>query len=188
MNPAECGWKNFDAMGIGVAVAYLDWLDEYHVYSEDDLPILVAAMVDAEVISGFNISRFDLPLVEATLKRTGVRIIEGWESLLAKVYDPMLDVCASLGVQVPRGWNLQNIAKSNLSIIKNGDGADAPALYQAGKHARLATYCIQDVRVETHLFRHCRDYRNLKNRFIKMGEEVVVPLRQMDALAKRHGF
>lgn len=186
-NPAdkEVGWKNYEAMGISFACAYLSWVDEYRLYTEDDLLLLVADMLEADVITGFNITNFDFPLLEATLLRKGWRLIRGWDGVMKKVYDPMRDICATLNVHIPRGWNLDNVAKSNLTITKNGDGAHAPKLYAEQKWGRLGTYVIQDVRVEWHLFQHCRKHKTLKNVFIKMGEPVVVELKQMAALLER---
>lgn len=179
------GWKNYDAMGISFACAYLDWLDEYRLYTEDDLLLLVADMLEADVITGFNILKFDFPLLEAAILRNGWRVVSGWGSILAKVYDPMQEICLALRVTIPKGWNLDNVAKSNLTITKNGDGAHAPKLYAEQKWGRLGTYVIQDVKVEWHLFRHCRRHGSLKNIFIKMGEPVVVELKQMAALLER---
>ena len=187
-NPAVVGWRNYEKQGISFACAYLDWVDEYHLYTEDDLVLLIASMCDADVITGFNILNFDFPLLQATCARNGVRILEGWDSFIAKSYDPMTDICEALGVKIPKGWNLDNIAKSNLTVCKNGDGAKAPGLYQSGQWGRLGSYVIQDVKTETHLFRHCRDKRALQNNFIKMGEAVSVPLPRMDALCEKFGI
>jgi DEAD/DEAH box helicase domain-containing protein len=185
LNPAVVGWKNFAGMGVSFACAYLDWLDEYRLYTEEDLPLLCKDMLEADVVTGFNIVNFDLPLLWATLERIGWRILEGKELILAKVYDVMQDICESTGMAIPKGWKLDNVAKSNLTICKNGDGAYAPVLYEKGQWGRLATYVIQDVKVEYHLFRNCRAHLRLHNIFITPGVDKVIELPQMKRLLEK---
>ena len=51
------------------------------------------------------------------------------------------------------GWNLNSCAEGTLEgLKKTNDGAMAPLLWQDGKYAELATYVIQDVKIEHKLF------------------------------------
>ncbi len=184
-NPGIVGWKNYTGMGVSFACAYLDWVDEYRLYTEEDMPLLLTDMLAADVVTGFNILNFDIPLFKATLEKVGWRVVDGWDTMLAKLYDPMQDICEALGVKIPKGWNLDNVAKSNLTICKNGNGADAPGLFERQAWGRLGTYVIQDVKVEYHLFKFCRANLRLHNTFIKPGETVTIPLAGMKRLLEK---
>ncbi len=155
-NPAEVGWKNFAEQGISYGCAWLSGCDEFRLYGEDRLHLLIEDMVQADLIVGFNILDFDMPLLKATAERVNDTPIpdQAWEPLLAKCYDILDDIRGALGTKFAKGWRLDDVAKATLTCKKNGDGALAPALWADGKHGELCTYVLQDVKVERELWRH----------------------------------
>jgi len=184
------GWNDKINMGISFGAAYLDWVDEYRIYGEENIGKLINDMEESDIITGYNIIGFDMPLLSETWARVWAAGVRDTKTLdpekppqipQDKVYDPFHDIKKSLGNNYPKGWNLDNVAKSNLpDICKNGDGAMAPILFQQGRIAELATYVIQDVKVEKELFRYCWENGTLKNDVTAD----VIKLRGMEKLKK----
>ncbi len=110
-----------------------------------------------------------MPLLRATVERVrGAGIPqEIWDVLLAKCYDVLDDIREALGTKYAKDWRLTLVAQSNLSIDKNGDGAMAPDLWKAGRHAELCTYVLQDVKVERELWRLVLAQGFVLNKFTK---------------------
>lgn len=165
-NPAEVGWKNFAAQGISYGCAWLSGCDEFRLYGEERLNLLIDDMFAADLIVGFNILDFDMPLLRATAERVdGVAIQDSrWDLLLVKCYDMLDDIREALGTKFAKGWRLQQVAAANLGCNKNGDGAEAPQLWLDGKHAELCTYVLQDVKVERELWRYVLEQGQVWNR------------------------
>jgi hypothetical protein len=155
-SPPEVGWKNYAAQGISYGCAHLSGRDEFRLYGEETLLGLVEDMVAADLVVGFNILDFDLPLLRATVERAHALSASyiNWDHLEAKAYDVLDDIRDSLGTKFAKGWRLDDVAGATLTCKKNGDGALAPGLWEAGRHAELCTYVLQDVKVERELWRH----------------------------------
>lgn len=166
-NPSEVGWKNFSAHGISFGCAYIYELDEYRIYGENDIHMLIMEMQDADLIVGFNIISFDMPLVRATFERVSGEPMDAalWDSLMAKCYDILDDIREALGTQYAKNWRLDQVAQSNITISKNGDGAEAPNLWKSGNYSKLATYVIQDVKVEKSLWEYVLKHGEVRNDF-----------------------
>jgi DEAD/DEAH box helicase domain-containing protein len=139
---------DFSAMGISLGAYYLHHADQYKIFGEDTLDELQKDFAEADLITGFNIIGFDIPLLKAVGQRLGIEI----DVPRDKVYDIFADIKYSLNNYFPKGWKLDNVAQSTLPFSKNGDGAEAPGLWQTGQIAKLATYVLQDVKVEKSLF------------------------------------
>lgn len=182
----EIGWKNFTAQGISYGCAHLSGCDEFRLYGEDNLEMLIGDMAEADLIVGFNILDFDMPLLRATVERVrGAGIPQDiWDVLLAKCYDVLDDIREALGTKYAKGWRLTNVAQENLSIDKNGDGAMAPDLWKNGKHAELCTYVIQDVKVERELWRYVLEQGQVWNRPV---QEKALRLNQIQKYRKLLG-
>ncbi len=185
-NPAVCGWKNYAAMGISFGCIHSDWNDESLVFGEDEILQAIEVMREADVITGFNILGFDNPLLKATLDRLEIAV-EDWTVLVEKCYDPFNCVKIATKSQIPKGWKLDNIAKSVLTVCKSGDGAEAPGLWQRGEHETLRSYVKQDVVVESELFKYCRKHKTLTNNFISILP-VTVGLVGMRALCEKFAW
>lgn len=183
-NPAEKGWRNYKDHGISIGCAFLDWINEYRFYYEDNIAELVNDLDLADVISGFNILNYDFNLLSATMERIGCFPENGFDHLLEKTYDPYQDICRALKVKIPGGWKLENLALSNLSIQKNGNGADAPGLYKNGDFDTLKSYVKRDVEVEYALFKYCREHGTLTNNFLGLSP-VTIQLSGMASLLEK---
>lgn len=137
-------WTTFDKMGISVACLFDYETGDNTVYLEDNLQELKNRLDRAEVIVGYNIIKFDNPLVAATLKCENT-----WDH---KCYDMLVEVRKSTGQAMPKGCKLDDVLHATFGIKKTEDGAQAPIMYQNGKIGRVVSYCLADVRRERMVF------------------------------------
>jgi DEAD/DEAH box helicase domain-containing protein len=157
-------WRDTDKMGVAVAVVYEFATDRYHVYLERDVPALRERLLRAERVSGFNIWKFDFPVIFGLSGQQ--RKIE----LAERTNDIFLRVGKALGVDEIRGpfdrlkgWKLDAICKGTLGQGKSGNGADAPKWYQAGELSRVISYCLDDVRLERDLVAYVDRHGHVKH-------------------------
>lgn len=150
----EVTWDRKDLMGISVGVLY-DWRDDSKtVYMDDNLPELADRLASADLVTGFNISDFDIPLLNATLAPHGV------QPIAPKVYDPLYWHRQALGgSKFTKGLRLDDhlLGTFGKEAMKIGHGEKAPIWWKEGKLGRLISYCIDDVKKESMLFSHIWD-------------------------------
>lgn len=147
-------WNDHHKMGISVAVAFDYKNMEYKVFLEDNLGDFVSLLNRADMISGFNILGFDIPLVIKTpphgkdMKREFVHYDMLFFSRLSTGWTP--------GARFPTGLRLDNHLESTFGkdFMKTEDGANAPILWQQKKYGRVIDYCLADVKREKTLFEH----------------------------------
>jgi len=140
--------------------AYASWLDKYLYFDEKNIGDLIKAIADADVVNGFNIFGFDVPLLKATLTRLGKPEKTG---MSGKCYDILADIRKTLGGAYPKGWTLDNIMQATFGIGKSHDGAEAPRMWQREEIAELYNYVTIDVFLEHKLFLHILDGKPIKN-------------------------
>jgi DEAD/DEAH box helicase domain-containing protein len=146
------GWENTELMGVGCAVLYEYQLNRFRLYGPEDVEELKARLLAAERITGYNIWRFDFPVIWGLPGRGRV------EELRPKCNDLLVRIWESLGLDAEqfsdlhKGWGLDAVARGTLGGGgKTGNGADAPIWFQAGQWAKLVDYCLEDVRLERDL-------------------------------------
>lgn len=145
------GWDDTHLMGVAVAVVYEYRTDRFRVYGAEHVKALQARLLAADRISGYNIWRFDFPVIWGLPARQRV------EALQLKTNDLLARIWRALGLDeekfsdLHKGWSLDIVAKSTLGIGKIGHGADAPKWFQAGQWAKVTNYCIDDVTLERDL-------------------------------------
>lgn len=143
------GWKSYDKMGISVGVAWDSLNDEYKIFMDDNIQELGKLLEEADIISGFNIEGFDLPLLEATLGRK-LKIKACYDVLKFSRYS----VGWKEGGKFPTGLKLDDHLEATYGkeFMKTAHGAEAPKMWQAGRLGTLVSYCVADVRREKELF------------------------------------
>jgi DEAD/DEAH box helicase domain-containing protein len=154
-NPVESlpgRWNDTDKMGVAVAVVYEFKSDRYHVYLEGDVAELRERILRADRVSGFNIYRFDFPVI------FGLHGRERKVELLPKTNDILRRIQSALGVDEDRGpfhlmkgWTLDACCKGTFGAGKSANGIEAPKWYQAGQISKVISYCLDDVRLERDL-------------------------------------
>lgn len=149
--PEGFGWDDTDKLGVSCAVVYDFNQDRFRVYGPNDVEELRQRLVDADRISGFNIWKFDYPVIWGLPGRSRVG------ELLLKTDDILRRIWQAQGLNPDTfsrdhaGWGLDAVCESTIQQHKNGHGAEAPKLYQAGKWSKLVDYCINDVKMERDL-------------------------------------
>lgn len=140
----DVGKQNLHKLRISV-VGTFDYLTQtYEIYEEKDLLKLERRLRETELLVGFNVRRFDLPVLAPYL-------FAPVENL------PVLDLLET--VEKVRGHraSLDSIAQPTLKLRKSGTGIDALALYQAGKMEELKRYCLDDVRLTKEVYDYGRE-------------------------------
>jgi DEAD/DEAH box helicase domain-containing protein len=149
------GWKDYDKMGISVGCSYNFKSDNYKLYFDDNLDELIQDLNASDMITGFNIKGFDLPLLakcpEVTLKLRP-------DLLIYDVLEYSRESCG--GSPYTKGLKLDNHLEGTFGLagMKNGHGANAPLLWQNKKLGELCTYVLRDVNREKALFAHCWEH------------------------------
>ena len=142
----EVGGKaKLHKLRISVAGVYDYLTDQFIAYEEKDMMIVDKRLQDIDLIIGFNIKRFDMPVLEPYLFMPTQNL---------PVFD-LLDV-----IEQVRGHraSLDSIAGPTLKQRKSGSGADALVLFQEGKIEALKRYCLDDVRLTRDIFEYgCRE-------------------------------
>ncbi len=137
---AEVGGRdNFRALKISIAVA-MDLPDRtVRTYQEADLAALVDHLYGADLVVGFNIRRFDYPVLSAYTDR--------------KLADlPTLDLLEEFERSAGFRVKLDSIAGATLGKGKSGDGLDAIRWFKEGKIDLIAKYCRDDVEITADLY------------------------------------
>jgi DEAD/DEAH box helicase domain-containing protein len=147
------GWDATDKLGVACACLYEFKGDRMRIYGPEDVPALKERLLKAERISGYNIYRFDFPVIWGLPQRG--RVLE----LKDKTNDLLMRIWKALGLEedainltaLHKGWSLDIVTKGTFGVGKIGYGGDAPKWYQAGQWARVTNYCADDVALERDL-------------------------------------
>jgi len=113
--------------------------DCYESYEEKDMMELDKKLQAADMIIGFNIRRFDMPVLQPYL-------FKNVEEL------PVLDLLD--GIERVRGHraSLDSVARATVKEGKSGDGSEALALFKEGRMEELKKYCLDDVRLTKEIY------------------------------------
>lgn len=137
----EVGRDNFHKLKVSVAGVY-DYADDtYRIYHESELMGLEKRMLSAELIIGFNIRRFDLPV----LKPYFFTPIEKF---------PLLDLMEEIEKVRGHRVSLQSVAQATLGTGKSGQGLEAVRLFHEGRMEELKKYCLDDVRITKEIYEY----------------------------------
>lgn len=131
-NPAE--------LGITVVGVYSYATDQYRPYLEEEIPELEQLLSNTTRVIGFNIKRFDFPVLQPYLKRIKVGEI------------PYLDLMEELEKVLGHRVSLQSLVTASLNASKSGSGLDAVRYYRNGEMEKLKKYCLDDVRLTKDLY------------------------------------
>ncbi len=123
-----------EVLGVSVVGTYCYRSDTYRVYDEKEIGALEERLSDKPLVVGFNIRRFDMPVLRPYLHFDPAIL-------------PMLDILEILHNQLGHRVSLQSVAEATLGAGKSGSGLDAVAYYRAGDFDSLRRYCEDDVKV-----------------------------------------
>ena len=135
----DVGKQNLHKLGVSVVGIYDYLTDSYESFEEKDLLRLDKRIREAELLVGFNIRRFDLPVFAPYL-------FTPIENL------PVLDLLEAIEKARGHRASLDSIAQPTLNLRKSGSGMDAISLFQEGKMDELKRYCLDDVRLTKEIY------------------------------------
>jgi DEAD/DEAH box helicase domain-containing protein len=178
------GWDNTERMGVAVACLWEFRTERMRIYGPDDVSALRSRLLKADRISGFNIWRFDFPVIWGQAREWWDRPALAQKELQAKLRpktdDMLRRIWQALGLNpdvfsdAHKGWGLDAVASDTLHARKIGYGGDAPKWFQAGQIQRVANYCADDVALERDLTIFVERYGYVLNR----GETLDIPTWQ----------
>lgn len=139
----DVGKQNLHKLKVSV-VGTFDYLNgSYETYEEKDLIQLDKRIRETDLLIGFNIRRFDLPVLAPYL-------FTPVENL------PVLDLLDAIEKVRGHRASLDSIAQPTLKLRKSGTGTDALALFREGKMEALKRYCLDDVRLTKEVYDYGR--------------------------------
>ncbi len=141
----EVGWNNFEALKVSGIGAYVYQTDQYVFFNESEFRAAAEFLEQAELLVGFGISRYDIPVLNATFQKT----LGKAPNLFAKNRVDLLD---EVELVTGRRISLNRLAQANLGESKLGNGSEAIGLYREGKLDELKAYCLKDVELTKRLY------------------------------------
>lgn len=143
------GWTDYARMGVSVMCAWDGNAAALpYIFLDDNLQTAAAIFDKYEIIGSYNGVNFDRNVLAAA----------GVEYDSRKDYDLLRELWRADGLDPDTferashsGYGLDAVAVGNLGFGKLGDGANAPALYAAGRRGELITYCLNDARITSML-------------------------------------
>lgn len=144
----EIGKSKVDSLAklkISVAGVYDYLTNEYRTYEEREMMELEKRLQTADFIIGFNIRRFDFPVLAPYLLFPVERL-------------PVLDLLDDIEKARGHRASLDSVARATIKQGKSGDGAEALVLFKEGRMDELKKYCLDDVRLTKEVYEYgCRE-------------------------------
>src|SRR3990167_2899839 len=123
--------------------------NRYDAYLEADIKTKLAPRLkDAELVIGFNIRRFDMPVLQPYLS---------YPVATLPVLDIMEEVVKNLGHRL----SLESIAQATLGKGKSGSGLDALKWFKEGRLDLITKYCLDDVKVTKEVYEYGKQHGRL---------------------------
>lgn len=153
------GWDATDKLGVACACLWECKTARMRIYGPQEVDALKHRLLQADRISGYNIWKFDFPVIWKYSREEwkSNRFLDFQNLLKPKTNDLLRRIWQALGLDpdffsdAHKGWSLDAVCRGTLGVGKIGYGGDAPKWFQAGQWARVANYCADDVALERDL-------------------------------------
>lgn len=141
----DVGRQNLHKLKVSVVCIYDYLTGKYESYEEKDIVRLEERLQNLGLMIGFNIKRFDLPVLAPYLFQSIDKI-------------PCLDLIDVVEKERGHRASLDSIAAPTLKVHKSGHGLEAITMYQEGRMEDLKRYCLDDVRITKDVYEYgCRE-------------------------------
>ena len=155
-------------MGFGIACAYDYFDDTYHFFDGEEGRIELCELLNCKLAVTFNGVKFDSRILLGNDRRLMHDVTANhryqWYNfdILAEYiksrygYKNVAEAEKRLGDSAIHdgSFGLDGLAEGTLGMRKNGHGALAPELLDAGQYSQLYGYCLNDVRLTRKLYEH----------------------------------
>lgn len=156
---SDVGSNDPAALDMSVVCIYDSATDSYGSFIEKELPKLWPIFEKADLLIGFNIVHFDIPILN-----------KYYSGDLNKIKS--LDILKEVKNVLGRRIKLDTLAEATLGQNKSGDGLDAIRWWRKGEIQKVRDYCIDDVRITKDLYDYARKNGHVKYRDGKNLKEI----------------
>lgn len=143
------GKENLTKLLLSVVGVYSYVDSSFLTFTEKELPAFENLLKETDLIIGFNINHFDLPVLKKYLSIDLTKI-------------PTLDIMAEVVNMMGHRVSLDDLVINTLGKKKSANGLLAVDYWRQGRMDELKKYCLDDVRLTRDLYEH-----GLKNGEIK---------------------
>ncbi len=154
----EVGSREPAALDLSLVVIYDYERDVYEGFWEADLPRLWPLLEAADLLIGYNLKHFDLPILN-----------KYYAGDLSR--QPVLDILEEIKNSLGKRLALDLVADGTLGQGKLTHGLQAVAWWREGQLEKILEYCREDVRLTKELYDYARTNNHLK---YKVFDEVKV--------------
>lgn len=157
----EVGSREPAALDLSLAVIYDYQSDEYLSFWEADLPKLWPILEACDLLIGYNLKYFDVPILN-----------KYYAGDLSRV--PALDILEEIKDALGKRLALDLVAAGTVGQGKLTHGLQAVSWWREGKLALIEEYCREDVRLTKEIYDYARANNHLKYKVV--DEIKVFPL------------
>jgi len=143
------GKENLTKLSLSVAGVFSYSDNAFKTFTESEMPLFEDLLRKTNLIIGFNIDHFDLPVLQKYLSVDLGKI---------PTFDIMNEVVSKMGHRV----SLDDLVSNTLGKRKSANGLMAVQYWREGRIDELKKYCLDDVHLTRDLYEH-----GLKNGEIK---------------------
>lgn len=143
------GRDNLGALKMSVGITYDPDKDRFEVYPEQRARELIDDLLDAQMVVGFNVRRFDYRVLEP--------YAGGRDLSKIKTLDLLEKLETILGHRV----KLDSCATATLGTQKSGHGLQAIEWFRTGQMSKLIDYCKDDVKITWQVYEHGRKNKHI---------------------------
>lgn len=166
----EIGKHDPTKLRISVVGVYFYDSDSYECFFEKDLPRLWKRLEYSDLIIGYNIRGFDLPVMNNYYPGDLLRL-------------PNFDIMEEIGKISGFRIKLDDVAKETLGQQKTGNGLAAIEYFKSGQLQKLCDYCLQDVKLTKEIYDFiCKEGRVKYKDWSGNIKEAKIDLSQTDSL------
>lgn len=145
---SEVGRDRLQDLKVSVVGLYDYPTDAYLTFEENQMRDLEDLLRQVDLLIGFNIKGFDLPVLKPYLMAPVAQF-------------PMLDLLEEIRKVRGHRVTLQSLAVATLAETKSGSGCQAVELFREGRLHELKRYCLDDVRITKGIFEYGRANRKV---------------------------
>ena len=148
------GWSHIRDMRMSIGVTFGTRQGEYKIYGEKQVDQLIAELMRADLVVGFNNLRFDYEVLHHYTVMDLRQI-------------PTLDMMVELQKTLNHRLSLDSLAVSTLGVEKTAEGTQSIEWLRQGRLVEIAEYCCYDVKITRMLHEYGVKHKQVyyRNRF-----------------------
>src|SRR3990170_5507727 len=139
------GRQNISRLRLACAVTWSAARNDFAVYWEQDVPVLVEELKAATRVIGFNLRDFDYQVLQP--------YVPDLRFASLPTLDLLLDLRRTLGFNL----SLDSLAGATLGVSKTADGVQSVAWFRSGELDKVAEYCKADVDITRRVYEFGRE-------------------------------